>query len=124
MGGDSMKLELNKDWQIARYDISPEGLGEINIDSSPNGEYVAYEDVSNVLASNQELIGELVEGLERALAVVTDYVEYEHDGDPWTEDARQMGEMGVDYYGRSDQFRADLSLIPKAKALIAKANNK
>lgn len=25
-----------------------------------------------------------------------DYSDYEHDGDPWSEDARAMGEMDID----------------------------
>lgn len=32
----------------------------------------------------------------RLLAAVDDYHQYEHDGDPWTEDARVMMEMDID----------------------------
>jgi hypothetical protein len=108
-----MKLELNKDKQIARYDISPEGLGEINIDSSPNGEYVAYEDVSNVLASNQKLIGELVEGLEN--------IEQIGDGD-LAGDCQICDVCPVE--DECEQFRSGAVCSARiAKALIAKANN-
>lgn len=53
----------------------------------------------------------LVEALKGALAVIDDYIEYEHDGDPWTEDARAMGEMDINDYsrdGRRDSAREAL----------------
>lgn len=50
--------------------------------------------------------------LTEALAVIDDYLDYRHDGDPWTEDARQMGEMRINDYGRDGSLTA-------AKALLA-----
>lgn len=41
---------------------------------------------------------QLVSALEAALAVIEDYLAYKHDGDPWTEDARTMGEMDINDY--------------------------
>ena len=55
---------------------------------------------------------QLVEALKDALTVIRDYLEYEHDGDPWTEDARAMGEMEIDDYksdGRLDRAEAILA---------------
>ena len=54
----------------------------------------------------------LVEALTEALAVIDDYLEYEHNGDPWTEDARAMGEMDIDDYARDGR-------IEKARAALA-----
>ncbi len=54
----------------------------------------------------------LVEALKGALAVIEDYLEYDHDGDPWKEDARTMGEMDINDYqrdGRLESARAALS---------------
>lgn len=55
---------------------------------------------------------ELYEALEQALAAIKDFLEYEHDGDPWTEDARAMGEMDIHEFladGRFDSARAALA---------------
>lgn len=54
----------------------------------------------------------LVKALEGALAVIDDYLTYTHDGDPWKEDARAMGEMDIndaDNDGRIESWRAALS---------------
>lgn len=37
-----------------RYDIKPEGLGEINIDLSDNGEWVRFEDIEYLLVDAQK----------------------------------------------------------------------
>jgi hypothetical protein len=55
---------------------------------------------------------QLVAALKAALATIEDYVTYEHNGDPWTEDARAMGEMDIDDYstdGRLEAARAALA---------------
>lgn len=55
---------------------------------------------------------QLVAALTEALATIDDYLAYEHNGDPWTEDARAMGEMDIDDYandGRLDRARAALT---------------
>jgi hypothetical protein len=54
----------------------------------------------------------LVEALQGALAVIDDYLAYDHNGDPWTEDARTMGEMDINDYkhdGRLENARAALA---------------
>jgi hypothetical protein len=55
---------------------------------------------------------QLVEALTGALAVIDDYLAYDHNGDPWTEDARTMGEMDINDYkhdGRLDAAHAALA---------------
>ena len=48
------------------------------------------------------------ESLEKSvielLGAVDDYVKYEHDGDPYSEDARQMNEMELDELNRSGKL--------------------
>lgn len=54
----------------------------------------------------------LVAALKGALAVIDDYLAYTHDGDPWKEDARSMGEMDINDAnndGRIESWRAALS---------------
>ena len=41
---------------------------------------------------------QLMEALKQALETIDDYLAYEHNGDPWTEDARTMGEMDINDY--------------------------
>jgi hypothetical protein len=51
---------------------------------------------------------------EELLYAAIEYHEYEHDGDPWTEDARAMGEMTIDDMandGRLDKYKALLQQI-------------
>lgn len=63
----------------------------------------------NRVARAVRLNGELVEALKDALAVIEDYLAYKHDGDPWSEDARLMGEMDINDYefdGRLEKARA------------------
>ena len=54
----------------------------------------------------------LVEALSASVATIEDYIAYEHDGDPWTEDARAMREMDIDDYATDGR-------LDKAKGLIA-----
>lgn len=49
--------------------------------------------------------------LENAVAVINDYLAYEHNGDPWNEDARLMGEMEINDYGRDGRLSAALELL-------------
>ncbi len=61
------------------------------------------------------MTNELLKAAEDMLAGIIDYVEYKHDGDPWAEDARAMGEMELnemDNDGRLDSYRA---IVKKAK---------
>lgn len=57
---------------------------------------------------------DLLAALQTALAVIDDYLEYEHDGDPWTEDAREMGEMDIDDYRRDGRLESARAVILKA----------
>lgn len=59
---------------------------------------------------------QLRSALAKALAVIDDYLAYRHDGDPWTEDARQHGEMRINDYERDGSLAA-------AKALLVGANH-
>lgn len=49
--------------------------------------------------------------LSEAVKVIEDYLAYEHDGDPWREDARVMGEMDINDYGQDGR-------LAHAKALL------
>lgn len=60
---------------------------------------------------------ELLEALKKAYDAIDEYQTYEHDGDPWTEDARAMGEMTLDDMQRDGSME-------KIKAAIAKAEGK
>ena len=57
----------------------------------------------------------LVEALEEAIATIADYVDYEHDGDPWTEDARAMGEMDIDDYAKDGRLTNASAALAAAK---------
>ena len=56
-------------------------------------------------------IESLESALKHLLSASTDYIEYEHDGDPDSEDARAMGEMELDELNR-------LGLISEFKTLL------
>jgi len=56
-------------------------------------------------------IEQLRSALAEALAVIEDYLDYRHDGDPWTEDARQMGEMRINDYERDGSLTAARALL-------------
>jgi len=60
------------------------------------GQYYPFEHWFLVEAADK--IDALEKALREAVATITDYVEYQHDGDPWTEDARTMGEMDINEY--------------------------
>lgn len=42
---------------------------------------------------------QLLHCYETLLEAAEEYITYEHDGDPWSEDARAMGEMELDDIG-------------------------
>lgn len=68
-------------------------------------------------AANAELIAaapELLAALRGALAVIDDYLDYDHDGDPWKEDARTMGEMDINDYRRDGRLESARAAIAKA----------
>lgn len=48
------------------------------------------------------------------LKAAAEYVDYEHDGDPWTEDARAMGEMTLNDMKRDGRLRYYRELVTAA----------
>jgi len=59
---------------------------------------------------------ELLEALKEALATIEDYLEYDHNGDPWVEDARSMGEMDINDYKIDGRLENAREVIAKATA--------
>ena len=49
--------------------------------------------------------------LAQAIMVIEDYLSYTHDGDPWVEDARLMGEMEINEYERDGRLAAAKALV-------------
>jgi hypothetical protein len=74
----------------------------------------AIQDAKEAEAYAKELEVEnkaLTEALRESVATIEDYITYEHDGDPWSEDARAMGEMDINDYatdGRLENAHAAL----------------
>jgi hypothetical protein len=54
---------------------------------------------------------QLEQALAHAVAVISDYLAYKHDGDPWAEDARLMGEMEINEYGIDGRLQRALDLL-------------
>lgn len=49
--------------------------------------------------------------LAAAVETIQDYLAYTHDGDPWKEDSRAMGEMDINDYARDGRLEYALSLL-------------
>jgi hypothetical protein len=49
------------------------------------------------LSEIKDLVKDLIKDVE-------EYVNYEHDGDPWSEDYRVMGEMSLDAWGKGGRL--------------------
>lgn len=49
--------------------------------------------------------------LAAAVETIQDYLAYTHDGDPWKEDSRAMGEMDINDYGRDGRLEYALGLL-------------
>ena len=47
-------MQFFKEGILNRYNIKPEGLGEINIDLSDNGEWVRVDDIEHLLTDSQK----------------------------------------------------------------------
>ena len=88
------------------------GWLECRTDSEIMDEFIAYGQSCAAAERTVGVNAQLVEALTGALAVIDDYLAYDHNGDPWTEDARTMGEMDIDDYkrdGRLNTARAALA---------------
>jgi len=57
----------------------------------------------------------LVEALGASVSTIEDYLAYEHDGDPWTEDARAMREMDIDDYAKDGRLTNARAALASAK---------
>jgi hypothetical protein len=63
--------------------------------------------MADVVKENAELRTQreaLAEALSGALATIEDYLGYSLDGDPWKEDARLLGEMDINDYGKDGRI--------------------
>lgn len=49
--------------------------------------------------------------LAAAVETIQDYLAYTHDGDPWKEDSRAMGEMDINDYGRDGRLQYALDIL-------------
>lgn len=56
-------------------------------------------------------IERLQAALAEAVATIEDYLTYQHDGDPWREDARTMGEMDINEYQRDGRLARAKELL-------------
>jgi hypothetical protein len=54
---------------------------------------------------------ELLMALGEAVAVIRDYLEYKHNGDPTVEDARLMGEMEINDYAADGRLDKAMELL-------------
>jgi hypothetical protein len=91
----------------ANLNCSPIGSvlqGTLDLEPSLAVAQVEYVPAT-ALEAAQARIAELESHLSESLAVIADYLEYEHDGDPWSEDARLMGEMEINEYERSGRLK-------------------
>lgn len=66
--------------------------------------------------SGEACLTELLCAFDTLLSAAIEYVEYEHDGDPWAEDKRAMGEMELDGFRRSGQLEKFKLLLDKCRA--------
>lgn len=67
---------MTKIIDIQRYNIKPEGLGEINIDEDTNGDWIRYNDIQQSDAEKQELI-DMLKRCSTLLSVI--YLNYDVD---------------------------------------------
>lgn len=63
----------------------------------------------------KELQDELIAAFKELLEGASEYWGYEHDGDPWNEDSRVMGEMTLDYMRRNGRPEYFAALLQKLK---------
>lgn len=82
---------------------------------NPDHQEKAFE--THVLEYSPEAAaaGELEQELQSALAIIDDYLAYKHDGDPWAEDARAMGEMEINSYGSDGRLAKARKLLERIR---------
>jgi hypothetical protein len=61
-------------------------------------------------------VAELIEAHKLALATIDSYLAYSHDGDPWKEDARAMGEMDINDFARDGRLQRCRAAIARVGA--------
>ena len=81
-------------------------------DERHSKEMAEYEATGTLIAAAPELL----EALEMLMPAIDDYINYKHNGDPWIEDARAMGEMDLNEMQKDGR-------LDKIRAAIAKATN-
>lgn len=59
-------------------------------------------------------IERLTTAVRSCLEVIDDYLAYSHDGDPWSEDARLMSEMDINYFANDGRRKAALEAVEQA----------
>lgn len=74
------------------------------------GGIIPIHDVTIVEAADE--IERLRASLRGCVATIDDYLAYTHDGDPWAEDARAMGEMDINRFQRDGRLERAKALVP------------
>ena len=73
------------------------------------------DEAADTIDAQAATIKALVEALWASVATIEDYLAYEHDGDPWTEDARAMREMDIDDYAKDGRLTNARAALAAAK---------
>lgn len=86
--------------------------------------FPVYAEPQQILMRNPNEVDRLRSALQAAIETIQDYLAYEHDGDPWSEDSRAMGEMDINDYAKDGRLEYALSLLsapsPQSKTLASK----
>ena len=79
--------------------------------------YMSDQDVDDweKICDGADSEADLLHVLKQAVSTIQDYLAYKHDGDPWEEDARVMGEMDINAFGSDGRLDAALAVIAKAE---------
>ncbi len=106
-----------------KYDYSPALQTPIGCGCSECGGlgavwwYMSDQDVDDweKICDGADSEADLLHVLKQAVSTIQDYLAYKHDGDPWEEDARVMGEMDINAFGSDGRLDAALAVIAKAE---------
>lgn len=85
------------------------------IDRAINAEFESMKLLTVIATKHATRADELYEALEKIMPAVKQYIEYEHDGDPWTEDARSMGEMDLNELDKEGVIEELFSILDKSR---------